>query len=153
MQTQNINYNPQAGAANSAQAQLTPAQQQELQARFEQIVNQTISQEDQQLLQSVTEEEIETISFIDNLTCALTGKHLIQVSEQNRSKVMEEVVKIFYNFIFDYAEKNHGIKAKMRLKASQMYGGSVFDKFAELGDIFDEAYDAFVQFLKTVEIA
>lgn len=126
-------------AANS-QPQLTPEQQAQLQQAQIQA---------QQIVASLSDEDKEYLVFINNLVAAMTGLSLLDIAEEQRDATIDKCTQIFSDFIVDYIKTKYGDKEAMRIKSAQIFDNQdIFNKFKELGDMFDEAYNVFLQTLK-----
>jgi hypothetical protein len=111
-----------------------------------QTANQT--QDPQVLIASLSDDDKELIDFLNTLVAAMTGYAIVDIKEDQRENTVSECVRIFSDFVINYVKAKYGDKEGMRLKSAQMYEGvNVFEKFNELGPLFDEAYDAFLNSL------
>ena len=116
----------------------------------EQANIQAAQTEAQQILASLSNDDKEYLNFINTLVAAITGLSLLDIAEQQRDSTIEKCITIFSDFIVDYVKTKYGEKEAMRLKSAQMFTGeNVFAKFQELGEMFDEAYQVFLETLKT----
>ena len=80
--------------------------------------------------------------FANNLLKAMSGVSIDQLPEE-KMYVVEDALGVFYRFIEQYFKDNFGIKAAMKLKATQKYGVPEIQNDEELSQQFDEAYQNF----------
>lgn len=102
-----------------------------------------------QVLSTLSDDDKEYLNFINTLVAAMTGLSLLDIAEEQRDAIIEKCTQIFSDFVIDYVKAKYGDKEAMRLKSGQMFQvQNVFDRFKELGPMFDEAYNAFLEVLK-----
>lgn len=94
---------------------------------------------------SITQE----LEFINSLVQAILGYSLIDIEESQREIVTKRCVQIFSDYITGYVEEKYGRTEALRIKAVQAYKDpGIFEKFKQLGPIFEEAYNSFLMFLE-----
>jgi hypothetical protein len=97
--------------------------------------------------------DAQTAIFIDSLVQALLGYSIAQIPAPKQAQSVEMCLKYFTTFIEEFVSKNFGGKDALRLKASlQFAGNEIFEKFADLGEHFDQAYEAFLSHLEAKTI-
>jgi len=100
-------------------------------------------------IQSSTVSKIDSLTFLDNLLAALTGFKIENIPPENRETVLTQALKIYTDYIITFVEQKYGKKEASRLQIIQKYGdNSLFKKYVELGEIFQDAYQNFVLTLK-----
>lgn len=134
----------QSSSNSQSQSSTTQTLDPEQQAQLQQAQAQA-----QQILSSLSDDDKEYLNFINTLVAAMTGLSLLDIAEEQRDATIEKCVQIFSDFMIDYIKTKYGDKEAMRLKSGQIFPvQNVFDRFKELGPMFDEAYQAFLQVLK-----
>jgi hypothetical protein len=89
-----------------------------------------------------------TLAFLNTLVMAILGYSINDIPEDKKQSTILECVTIFNEFITSFVEIKYGKVEATRLKAAQNFQDpKIFTKFAELGDIYEEAYTAFTKFL------
>jgi hypothetical protein len=101
-----------------------------------------------QILSQENLSDQELALFVNNLVMAILGYSILDIEEDKRQEVIDDCIKIFSDYIVSYTEIKYGKTEATRLKASQVYNDpKIFTRFAQLGSIFDEAYNSFLEFL------
>jgi hypothetical protein len=90
------------------------------------------------------EDELKIYEFVNTLIQAMIGYSLVEVPEEHREEIVKNCIDAFIDFVIGYIEARYDKKDAIRLRASQQFAGQeIFSKFADLGDKFDEAFEAF----------
>lgn len=103
-------------------------------------------------LNQFSETELETYQFLNGLVQAVLGYSITEIPADKREEFITKCTDLFTNYINAYVERRYGKKDALRLQANQSFAGQdIFNKFSDLGDKFDEAYDSFLDFLAAKE--
>jgi hypothetical protein len=101
-------------------------------------------------MKTKTKINAQTAYFLDLLVQAVFGFKIAQIPTQHQAKAIKISVDLYANFIANYLKKEFGAKESMRFKSSLQYPDTnIFQRFADYGVKFDQAYKAFLQFLAT----
>lgn len=137
-----VNYGsaPVSGTSsnpNNSTQNLTPQQQQAL-----------------AYLQSLSDEDKATFSFLNTLVSAMLGYTILDIPENDREDIIKQCTQIFSEYIFNFVEIKYGKTESLRIKAAQKYqDANMFNKFKELGGIFEEAFGSFIENLQSQNVA
>lgn len=105
-------------------------------------------------LQSLSDEDKATFSFLNTLVSAMLGYTILDIPENDREDIIKQCVNIFSDYIFNFVEIKYGKTESLRIKAAQKYqDANMFSKFKELGGIFEEAFESFIQNLQSQTVA
>jgi len=97
----------------------------------------------------ISDDEKEILVFLNTLVAAMTGFSILDIKEKARNEVVSKCIDIFSSYILNYIDIKFGQKESLRLKSGQMYEDmNIFARFQELGPMFDEAYQSFLENLK-----
>jgi|688.fasta_scaffold156325_1 hypothetical protein len=128
---------PVSGTASNSTQSLTPQQQQAL-----------------AYLQSLSDEDKATFSFLNTLVSAMLGYTILDIPENDREDIIKQCTQIFSDYIFNFVEIKYGKTESLRIKAAQKYqDANMFNKFQELGEIFEEAFGSFIENLQSQTVA
>jgi hypothetical protein len=128
---------PSAQAHTVTNPPLTPQQQQAL-----------------AYLQSLSDEDKATFSFLNTLVSAMLGYTILDIPENDREDIIKQCTQIFSEYIFNFVEIKYGKTESLRIKAAQKYqDANMFNKFQELGGIFEEAFGSFIENLQSQNVA
>ncbi len=87
--------------------------------------------------------------FLNDLVGAITGYTIDQLPESKRDHIVLRCRDIFNNFILDYVEAKYDKKDAVRLKSVQIFeDDDIFNKFPDLENKFQDAYNVFVNSLE-----
>ena len=90
-----------------------------------------------------------TLLFLEGLVLAITGYSISEIPVQQSPQIIQDCINCFVTFVIEFSENKFGKKEAIRLRAAQQFAGEdIFSKFNELGHVFDEAFDAFINLLK-----
>lgn len=98
--------------------------------------------------QKISKQDEDYLSFLNAIVTAITGVDITSLPANIRMQTVGQCVQVFSDYITNYTELKYGKNEAIRLKASQKFSDfSTFQKFKELGGIFDEALADFLQTL------
>jgi hypothetical protein len=81
-------------------------------------------------------------SFLELLTRVVTGLNISLLDEKTRNELEQQSLKYFKESIQGYILDKYGKKYAIQIKIAQN-DDSIFDKFPDLEDKLDEAWNAF----------
>jgi|GEM_PF-3483270 len=95
-----------------------------------------------------SDDEKNTALFLNNLVMSMLGYSILDIPEDKRAEAISDCVGAFTDYLVKFTEIKYGKTASIRLKAVQSFNDpKMFSKFAQLGDIFDDALQSFLTFL------
>ncbi|NJL97052.1 hypothetical protein HC864_04565 [Candidatus Gracilibacteria bacterium] len=86
--------------------------------------------------------------FINSLVKAITGLPIENFTPTKQSEVQKQAYLIYQNFIYNYFNQNFDKKDLLRIQNLDSEPNTI-TKFPELRNKFDQAYWAFLEFLKS----
>ncbi len=92
--------------------------------------------------------DAESIVFVDSLVMAMTGLSLEQIPDENKN-IINNCIDIFEKSIESYVLENHGEKRHAQLMSVGHYPTTDWGNFSGLKEVYDEAYDNFLNNLAT----
>lgn len=114
--------------------------------RIKWLLNETIFMS-QTKTNTFSQEDIEMFQMLNGLVLSLTGLSIDQIPEDKRDEIVNTCIEYFTKWIELYMTKNFDKKDAIRIHAISSSGKSdeIFEKFSDLGDKFDTAWEAFFQ--------
>jgi hypothetical protein len=85
--------------------------------------------------------------FINNLVMAITGNEISEFEPSYQITLAQECLNAFISFITEFVTAKYSEIDAIRLKSSLQFSGDAFAKFSDLGEKFDDAYNAFLESL------
>lgn len=99
-------------------------------------------------VQALNFEQQELLEFLNILSITILGYSLDEIPQSKREYVINECSDIFSEYVTNFVESKYGKIEAIRLKAGQKFPQTnIFNQFTELGEIFDDAYESFKNFL------
>ena len=96
----------------------------------------------------ITDDDKNTAVFINSLVMSVLGYSVLDIPEDKRAEVISECVSAFTDYLVKFTEIKYGKTESIRLKAAQNFNDpNMFNKFGELGHIFEDAFRSFLTFL------
>lgn len=96
--------------------------------------------------QKISKQDEYALNFLNALVTAITGQAISSLPPTIRMQTVQNCVQVFSEYVINYTELKYGKSESIRLRASQKFQDvSLFQKFQELGGIFDEAMADFLQ--------
>jgi len=86
--------------------------------------------------------------FINSLVKAITGVSIENFEATKQPEIQKQSYLVFQNFIYNYFSQNFEAKNLVRIQNLDSEPDT-FSKFPDLQSKFDQAYEAFLEFLKS----
>lgn len=86
--------------------------------------------------------------FVQALVLAITGFHIEEIPDGKKEEIVKDCVEFFTSYIVAWVEENYDKKDAIRLKVGYETGENIFEKYPDLEQKYDEAYQAFVKMLE-----
>jgi hypothetical protein len=87
--------------------------------------------------------------FVYNLVLTLTGADLHSVPESHQAELVSDCLSLFIDYISFYIQENYSVKDAIRIKSAYETGDDILKTFPELVPMYEAAYSAFLEWLKT----
>ena len=86
--------------------------------------------------------------FVYNLVLTLTGADLNQVAHEHKDDLVHECLTLFIDYISHYIQEKYSVKDAIRIRTAYETGDDILKTFPELVPMYNEAYGAFLDWLK-----
>lgn len=86
--------------------------------------------------------------FVYNLVLTLTGVDVNKVPEEYQDDIVSECLTLFIDYISYYIQEKYSVKDAIRIRTAYETGDNILTTFPELVPMYEEAYAAFINWLK-----
>ncbi len=94
---------------------------------------------------STTEKE-----FYNNIYLASYGKSLAEVNLEQQDVLLDEVKKLFFDFVANFTKVNYGQRKHYQMQVCLRHKEqNLISKFPNLAEILNKAYESFLNELKS----
>lgn len=90
--------------------------------------------------------------FYKKIIELMLDRSIESIPTEKRKEIVLKSIQTYQDYIFNYIKDNFSPKDSIRLKSMQKFNTVNFDNSPELKKMFSEAYQSFLQNLKTLKL-
>ena len=96
----------------------------------------------------ISDDDKNTAVFLNTLVMSMLGYSVLDIAQDKRGEVISDCVGAFTDYLVKFTEIKYGKTESIRLKAAQTFNDpNMFNKFTQLGHIYEDAFRSFITFL------